>query len=287
MKKLTLGLIIAVCAGIVTPASAQTSTTTATTSPAVSAYLAQLQILRELQMGMSGSDVLTLQAYLATHPDIYPEALVTGFYGPLTSKAVAKLQMKLGLPAVGRVGPMTLKALNHHISSQAVSFEHRNGSTTACAKIPPGHFIAPGQLKKMGALPIVIPPCQILPPGIAHKLGMIATSTATTTATTTSHSQGAPVISLISATSTTPTTATIKWTTDVPTKGKIWYGTSTPVTSTTSSSHTDSSKKNKTSHSLKVSNLMASTTYYYVISASNKAGVTATTSQQSFMTVSQ
>ncbi len=264
------------CMGITVPVSAQTSTTTATTSPAVSAYLAQLQILRQLQLGMSGNDVSTLQAYLAAHPDIYPEGQVTGFYGPLTSKAVAKLQMKLGLPAVGRVGPMTLKALNKNITSQAVGMEDRNGSSTPCAKISPGHFIAPGQLKKMGNQIPSIPSCQKLPPGIAHKLGMVGTTTAATTPPV----QGAPVISSIGATSTATTTATITWNTNVSTTGKVWYGTSTLSISASSS-------RNKTSHSVRITDLMASTTYNYIIVVKNKNGITATSSQQSFVTVGQ
>ena len=89
---------------------AQTATTT--TSPQVNAFLAQLKILRQLQRGMSGDDVKTLQAILAAQPDIYPEGLVTGYYGPMTFRAVKKYQEKFGISSVGRVGPMTMKKLN-------------------------------------------------------------------------------------------------------------------------------------------------------------------------------
>ena len=209
LKRFSIVGLIAACviAGTAPLAYAQTSTTTATTSPAVSAYLSQLQILRQLQQGMSGDDIITLQTYLSTQPDIYPEGLITGFYGALTSKAVAKLQKKLGLPSVGRVGPMTLALINRSFSTDAVSYERKNGTTTACVKIPPGHLIAPGQLKKRGNQPLLIPICQDLPSGIAKKLGRIGT----TTATTTPPAIPAPVISSITATSTATTTATISW----------------------------------------------------------------------------
>lgn len=62
---------------------------------------------RQLRQGLSGEDVEALQEWLAQAPDIYPEGLVTGYYGPLTSSAVARLQARLGLPTVGEVGPRT------------------------------------------------------------------------------------------------------------------------------------------------------------------------------------
>ncbi len=67
---------------------------------------------RQLQIGMSGSDVSSLQTFLALDSSIYPQGLVTGYYGTLTSSAVARFQAKNGLPAVGRVGPLTLALLN-------------------------------------------------------------------------------------------------------------------------------------------------------------------------------
>ncbi|HEX8994299.1 MAG TPA: peptidoglycan-binding domain-containing protein, partial [Candidatus Paceibacterota bacterium] len=65
-----------------------------------------------LDVGSSGPDVAKLQALLATNSSIYPEGLVTGYYGALTQQAVERFQTAFGLPAVGRVGPLTLKKLN-------------------------------------------------------------------------------------------------------------------------------------------------------------------------------
>ena len=69
-------------------------------------------LTRQLEEGMSGADVSTLQAYLAQDPSIYPQGLVTGYYGFLTKSAVANYQSQVGLPSVGRVGPATMAALN-------------------------------------------------------------------------------------------------------------------------------------------------------------------------------
>src|SRR3989344_2242655 len=67
---------------------------------------------RELDEGMSGDDVSTLQQFLAQDPELYPEGLITGYYGSLTKDAVRRFQTRYGLSQVGRVGPQTLAKLN-------------------------------------------------------------------------------------------------------------------------------------------------------------------------------
>ncbi|MEK7614024.1 MAG: fibronectin type III domain-containing protein [Patescibacteria group bacterium] len=70
-----------------------------------------LTFTRDLYQGRQGNDVAKLQAYLADH-DFYPEALVTGYFGPLTQRAVIRFQ-KLNdiVPAAGYVGPITKEVL--------------------------------------------------------------------------------------------------------------------------------------------------------------------------------
>lgn len=72
-------------------------------------------LYRQLHLGMRGSDVSDLQAFLATDASVYPQGLVTGYFGNLTAAAVSNYQSKNGLPRVGRVGPQTLALLNVHI----------------------------------------------------------------------------------------------------------------------------------------------------------------------------
>ena len=60
------------------------------------------QILRTLDQGISGSDVKELQAYLGVSQ--------TGYFGPMTARAVAAFQAEEGLSQVGIVGPMTRAA---------------------------------------------------------------------------------------------------------------------------------------------------------------------------------
>ncbi|MDE2213007.1 MAG: peptidoglycan-binding protein [Patescibacteria group bacterium] len=74
-------------------------------------------LTNQLDIGSQGSDVIALQQYLAQYPNIYPQGLVTGYYGSLTAQAVANWQQANGLPSVGRVGPLTLAALNTAMAS--------------------------------------------------------------------------------------------------------------------------------------------------------------------------
>lgn len=74
---------------------------------------------RNLKRGASGDDVARLQRYLAVDPLIYPEALVTGYFGPATEAAVRRWQTKhfivsSGTPETtgyGMVGPRTAAIL--------------------------------------------------------------------------------------------------------------------------------------------------------------------------------
>lgn len=71
---------------------------------------------RELQVGMSGSDVTALQTFLAQDRTIYPQGLITGYFGFLTKAAVSNFQSRNGISAVGRVGPATLPVINAQMS---------------------------------------------------------------------------------------------------------------------------------------------------------------------------
>lgn len=70
------------------------------------------QFKKALQIGEEGEEVTMLQKFLASEKDIYPEGKVTGYYGPLTERAVKKYQEKYGVEAVGIVGPQTRAKLN-------------------------------------------------------------------------------------------------------------------------------------------------------------------------------
>lgn len=84
------------------------------------AQSASAAISTQLDFGDRGSEVTELQTFLATNPNIYPSALVTGYFGPLTQAGVQKFQVAEGIVSAGtpqttgygRVGPRTQAALN-------------------------------------------------------------------------------------------------------------------------------------------------------------------------------
>jgi len=225
-----------------------------------------LRLTRRLWRGMTGEDVEMLQEILATDPDIYPEGLITGYFGPLTERAVKKFQQKMGVEQVGLVGPKTLSKINELLTEGA-------GSS---GKVPPGLLIAPGIRAKIGYVPQA-PADQVLPPGIAKKVGE---------ATTTPPDVNAPVISDVAATSTATTSVKIIWTTDEEANSRVYYDTTTPLVVSTTTP-TVASSDLVLSHELGLSGLTTSTTYYYLVTSSDEAGNSATSTQHSFTTLSE
>ncbi len=257
-----------------------------------------LELLKTLQQGASGNDVKTLQTLLAGDLEIYPEGKITGFFGPMTAKAVKKFQKKYGLDQVGFVGPKTLKKLNELLRGSTVVIVGDTQNLTAsstCTVLPPGHYIAPGWLKKgehegdnnnddndngnkgkglkLGTIPFSIP-CSQLPPGIAKKIGQ-GTTTPPIVDTV------PPTISNVAVGTTTQTSAMITWTTSEPTRSQITYGTSTAYTLETGFGSTFSSTFTQT-----LSGLTASTTYHFRVTAKDATGNVASTGDMTFTTAS-
>ncbi|MBI2052762.1 MAG: peptidoglycan-binding protein [Candidatus Ryanbacteria bacterium] len=256
-------------------------TSISTTSPMIGARpIIQLTIF--LDPGARGDVVKILQSLLAADPDTYPEGIISGYFGPLTAKAVRKFQKKEGLDQVGRVGPKTLKKLNKYLQKNYIAFEDSDGEQHVCAIVPPGHLIAPGWLRKQGGIRPIVPTCQILPLGILKKL--LGSGTSTGGGGTSTPDIIAPTISNVTATSTTASTTQITWLTNELSTSRVWYATSTPVIAARQILRAVSPSL-VLSHILNLSNLLASTTYYYLASSSDAAGNTATSTEQSFLTL--
>ena len=67
-------------------------------STSVAPTIARKSIFNKwLGIGARSEDVKILQRFLAKDKKIYPERLVTGYFGPLTKRAVGRLQLKYGL----------------------------------------------------------------------------------------------------------------------------------------------------------------------------------------------
>ncbi|MEI6352365.1 MAG: peptidoglycan-binding domain-containing protein [Candidatus Nomurabacteria bacterium] len=74
-------------------------------------------ITSQMDLGSKGDNVTNLQTFFSSNSSIYPEGLVTGYYGGLTVNAVNRFQSAYGLDQVGRVGPLTISKINSLIAN--------------------------------------------------------------------------------------------------------------------------------------------------------------------------
>ena len=70
----------------------------------------------DLYYGINSNQVSCLQQYLRVlGPQIYPEGLVTGYFGPLTRAAVQRYQASQSIITTGYFGPLTRAAANNKL----------------------------------------------------------------------------------------------------------------------------------------------------------------------------
>lgn len=87
--------------------------------------------------GMTDEDIKEIQEVLASDPSIYPEGKVTGYFGPLTKRAIERFQKKFNLEVTGTVDDETQAALEEILKA-------RFGE----GKVPAGLLAAPGIREK-------------------------------------------------------------------------------------------------------------------------------------------
>jgi Putative peptidoglycan binding domain/Fn3 associated len=82
-------------------------------APITPKALAGKTFSKDLFVGSTGDDVVTLQTFLEQSGYlVMPNGVAKGYFGGLTKKAVMNFQKDAGLPIVGRVGPLTRGILN-------------------------------------------------------------------------------------------------------------------------------------------------------------------------------
>jgi hypothetical protein len=86
-----------------------------------------------LNIGMSSADVSRAQTILARDKSIYPEGLVTGYYGTLTKEAVGRFQSKNNLAVTGVIDWSTWKKLN----ANEIYSVPKNPDPRPVAPVPP------------------------------------------------------------------------------------------------------------------------------------------------------
>lgn len=109
------------------------------------------QITAQAGPGMTNSNVTAIQTYLASNPSLYPEGLVTGYYGSLTIAAVQRFQVQYGIVSsgspsstgFGRVGPSTMAKMNELIANGgSVSQDDISGPSISRINLSTGSNVA-------------------------------------------------------------------------------------------------------------------------------------------------
>ena len=93
------------------------------TSTAVAAESGNF-LTTNLSLGDEGAEVTLLQTWLSEDPELYPEQVVNGIFGPATERAVQRFQRSVGVISAdpsgggryGKVGPITRASLNARFS---------------------------------------------------------------------------------------------------------------------------------------------------------------------------
>lgn len=252
----------------------------------------------QLSTGSRGSDVTNLQTFLARDASIYPEGLVTGFYGSLTAAAVTRFQLAHNLPGVGRVGPLTLSLINSMILGGGNSTSDIIAPTMYNINVSP--YSSSGTYSPLGTQ-LYYPQNQTTityPSGTSCPIPSTG-GTSIGYSTTTNYQSGTITCSVSPSGMTSTVTSyplntalaskdtIISWSTSEQTTGKVFYGPSflsevegvTPIISGNVATDNNTS----TSHTIVLSNLTPGTTYYYVVESTDTSGNVSVTNQTTFI----
>ncbi len=140
----------------------------------------ELQLAENLYRGSTGDEVRKLQEFLKQFPDIYPEGLVTGYFGPLTEAAVKRFQEKKLVSIPTTTAPMTFTSTTPPILSTTTSIAPTStlvATTTQPVSTSTESVVTPAPAPTPASPP---PPATEAPPSTT---AAPTTSSSTTTAT--------------------------------------------------------------------------------------------------------
>lgn len=121
----------------------------------------------------------------------------------------------------------------------------------------------------------------------ADEAGNKAVSTQYSFSTLSAPDVAAPVISGVTTTNITASSAHVIWNTNELATSKVWYSTATPVVANGTTTPSVSTPALATSHDRTLPDLIASTTYYFVVESADPSGNKAQGAQASFSTLAE
>ncbi len=104
-----------------------------------------------LSLGNEGAEVTLLQTWLSEDPELYPEGVINGTFGPATERAVQRFQQEVGIISAdpngtgmyGKVGPVTRASLNARFSDIKGGVTSIEGSYDSMMRFDGTGFVAP------------------------------------------------------------------------------------------------------------------------------------------------
>ncbi len=107
-------------------------------------------ITTSLEPGSSGPAVIELQSFLARDSSVYPEGIISGYYGTLTTSAVERFQCQneivcsgsVATTGYGRVGPTTLARIQS-LALQTPGIPNTGGTSDVIAPDARAPYISP------------------------------------------------------------------------------------------------------------------------------------------------
>jgi len=92
---------------------------------------------QDLSRGDSGWQVRVLQRLLSQDSDIYPEQMVTGYFGKRTKRAVERFQREYDISPTGYVGPITRKQIHEVLLSHLCPSSDKHRPDYTLRKVTP------------------------------------------------------------------------------------------------------------------------------------------------------
>lgn len=220
-------------------------------------------LMEDVRAGSLGSSVAVVQLVLAQQsPSIYPEKLVTGYYGNLTAQAVKRFERMHDLPETGAISGETKKKFNE-VMQQAKIFMSTPGSYCTTSNIV-------GLSAKSGISHVPVCTNPLLVPGSDTSISMqVAT--------------GSPSFFYVDVYEVTGSGAKIALGVDRPVKAVAYYA---PV-----AEHVNDASQSveghvfQKIHALRMDSLKKGTSYNVYVLVTDMSGNMATSSMKSFKTV--
>lgn len=244
-----------------------------------------LGLLGEMSEGMTGEQVKLLQTTLAGDASIYPEKLVTGYYGKLTREAVKRFQKKHGLRIDGKFDRKTSETLEKIFEIAKKEQEKNERESNEGNALPCVSAVVSGSTSsalqdsdddneedednddrdnenrdERGSKN-------------DYRLSLPCREVGNSTTSLT--------MSAVTASSVSSTSEMLAWKTNRPAGAKVFYATTSPVSTTSALVWSDGTRA--TSHRALLSGLIENVTYYFVAESADANNVRVTAAEGSFV----